>query len=57
MRSSRTKQGNLHPVDFNTILSLGKSKNICERLEMTVLTVRSPIPRTAIYELCRQVLL
>ena len=38
MGSSRTKQGHLHPVDllhFNIILSLGKNKNICERLEMT----------------------
>ena len=36
MGSSRTKRGNLHPVDlFNIILSLGTSKNIFERLEMT----------------------
>ena len=42
MGSSRTKHGNLHPVDlFNIILSLGTNKNhllnknIFERLEMT----------------------
>ena len=36
MGSSRIKHENLHPVDlFNIILSLGKNKNIVERLEMT----------------------
>ena len=36
MGSSRTKHGNLHPVDlFNIILSLGTNKNMFERLEMT----------------------
>ena len=37
MGSSRTKHGNLHPVDlFNVNLPLGTNKNIFERLEMTV---------------------
>ena len=35
MGSSRTKHGNLHPVDLFNILSLGANKNIFERLEMT----------------------
>ena len=35
MGSSRTKHGNLHPVDLNIILSLGTNENIIERLEMT----------------------
>ena len=35
MGSSRTKHGNLHPVDlFDIILSLGTKKNTFERLEM-----------------------